>query len=159
MKENQENEPVMGKSVLEQMELLDTEVVDAEVVTPEEPKKELTLEETKKAVAALRNIPYVKILNEEGDIINPINGNYPNYFSNRRQRKALIKNETKNPKNNKKGARVVITKTGALDFTKTHVKKQRVEYNLTDIYTDNGMVIGWDEHKARTIVHNQIKEN
>jgi len=131
--------------------------VEFEEVNPE---KELTLEETKQAVAALRNVPYVKILNEEGDIVNPINGSYPNYFSNRRQRKALINNETKNPKNNKKGARVVITKTGALDFTKTHVKKQHIKANRKPISVDKDLIVKeWELKKARTIVHNQIKEN
>jgi len=139
----------------------DIDVEFEEVNPDEEPKKELTLEETKQAVAALRNIPYVKILNEEGDIVNPINGSYPNYFSNRRERKALIKKETKNPKNNKKGARVVVTKIGELSYTKTHIKKQRVEKGIerNTLNSDCTITKGTKIHKARTIVHNQIKEN
>jgi len=137
------------------------EVTDAEVITPEEPKKELTLEETKEAVASLRNIPYVKILDSEGNVVNPINGNYPNYFANRKQRRDGIKAETRNPKNNKKGTRLVVTQIGDLNFVKTEVKKQRVDRGIerTTLNSDGTITKGTKIHKARTIVHNKIKNN
>jgi hypothetical protein len=33
------------------------------------------------------NVPYVKEYNDKGELLNPINGKYVNYFPNRQQRK------------------------------------------------------------------------
>lgn len=155
MKENEENEKVFDQERLkDQLELASMEVVDAEVVSGED-TVEVTVEEDE--YPAMQNIPYVKIENEDGDILNPINGSYPNFFPNRKQRRDAMARATKNPKNNKKGARVVITKLGDASFTKTHVKQQTIESSKKPIIAENMEFLGWKHNKRRTIIHNQVQ--
>lgn len=101
----------------------DIDVVDPEVVDVE---AELTDEE---ALAQMpTNIPYRKIFNSEGELANPITKRdpYRSPFMNRRQKRALIRKATQNPKNNKRGARVIITPFAKGKFVKTHVVQQRI---------------------------------
>ena len=130
-----------------------------EGVTPDEPKKELTLEETKEAVAALRNVPYVKIKDSEGNVVNPITKEDPyiNYFKSGKERRAEIERETKNPKNNKKGVRVVITNLGGGQFTKSYVRKQNIAYNVIPQYDVDGNFTHGKEVLPRTVIHNDFK--
>ena len=150
---------VLFGTTIEEDKINEIEVKDAEVVTPDEPKKELTLEETKEAVAALRNVPYVKIKDAKGDVVNPITKEEPyrTMFSNGKQRRDAIKRVTKNPKNNKKGARVVVTNLGGGQFTKSHVRAQHIEPNETVVYDNELKPVGKKSHKPRTIIHNDFK--
>jgi len=132
------------------------EVIDEEVVSPEE-TIEVNVEDEK--FPTMKNIPYVKIENQDGNVLNPINGSYPNFFKNRRERKAAIRKATKNPKNNKKGTRLVVTKLGALSFTKAGVVKQTIEASRKPIIGDYMELEGWKYNRRRTLVHNQIKNN
>ena len=157
MKENKEGEPVFDTEKLtKQLELVNMEVVDEEVVTPED-TVEVTVEDDK--IPTMKNVPYVKIEDEDGNVLNPINGSYPNLFKNRRERKAAIRKATKNPKNNKKGTRLVVTKLGAISFTKADVVKQTIEASRKPIIGDDMELEGWKYNKRRTLVHNQIKNN
>tara|TARA_R110000796_G_scaffold59371_1_gene136810 strand:+ start:15938 stop:16411 length:474 start_codon:yes stop_codon:yes gene_type:complete len=157
MKENQEGEPVFDTEKLtKQLELANMEVVDEEVVTPEE-GVEVTVEDDK--IPSMKNVPYVKIEDEDGNVLNPINGSYPNFFKSRRERKVAIREAIKNPKNNKKGTRLVVTKLGALSFTKANVVKQTIEASREPILGDDTELVGWKYNKSRTLVHNQIKNN
>ena len=111
------------------------------------PNRELDLEEIKEAIESLRNVPYVKIFDSEGNLVNPITKDKPylNYFMNGRDRRAAVRKETRNPKNNKKGTRVVITKISPLKFVKTWVTKQIIKLSET-------------KAKVRVITHNRIKK-
>lgn len=137
----------------ENEEVNDLEVVDAEVLTP---KGEADM---KKAFEKLRNRPYVKILNSEGKVANPITKDnpYTTVFLNRRDRKAAVRKATKHPKNNSKGARVIVTKIGPASFTKTHVSKQLIKGNMVPIWSDEGVLLGHIDRKKRTVIHNQLK--
>lgn len=74
------------------------------------------------------NIPYKRIYNSEGELANPIVKGRPylNPFMNRRSKRQLIRKATKNPKNNKRGARIIITPFAKGKFIKTHVIQQRI---------------------------------
>lgn len=91
-----------------------------------------------------KNIPYVKIFNSEGKLVNPITKGdpYNNYFMNRSDRRKLIKKATKHPTNNKKGTRVIVTPFSLGKFIKTYVVKQYIK--LTTF-------------KTKMLIHNQIK--
>lgn len=106
------------------------------------------------------NIPYEKIYNDEGVLANPITKNVPyrTTFMNRRTRKALIREATRNPKNNKKGVRMVVTKVGK-SFVKTRITRQNIEkgFEKDSVGSDGYLVIGTKKRKARTITHNQIQ--
>lgn len=157
MKENQEDDKVFDQERLkDQLELANMEVVDAEEVSPED-TVDVEVEEDK--YPAMKNIPYVKIEDEEGNVLNPINGSYPSFFKNRRQRKADLRAMTKNPKNNKKGTRLVVTKLGDLDFTKAEVTLQNIKASKKPILNEELELEGWKYNKRRTLVHNQIKNN
>lgn len=80
----------------ENKELNEIEVNDAEIVTPDSDEvKELRekydaiLEKAKSS--GMKNVPYRKIINEKGELANPIKGGYFNPFPSRRQRRALIR--------------------------------------------------------------------
>ena len=147
----------------EDLEIVSESISDLEViseeVTPEGSKKELTLDEVKEAVTALRNVPYVKILNSKGDIVNPITKKdpYKTVFMNGKQRRDLVKKSTKNPKNNKKGARVVITKLGGGAFTKSHVRMQTIKANVIPQLDENLDFVAFKETPSKTILHNDFK--
>lgn len=134
-------------------DLKEIEVVDLEVVQPEE----LTEEQAVGQIPL--NIPYKKILNDEGVLVNPITKEDPylNNFMSGEQKRSLIKKATKHPKNNKKGIRLVITPFAKGKFTKTEVVKQRIEEGVErDIENKDGEIIkGTKTHKARTIIHNK----
>jgi len=78
-----------------------TSASDIEVNDPEEVVGDLGTEETRYNFSDLRNVPYVKEVDDEGNVLNQVK-RYPNYFPNRRTRKATIRKATKHPKNNKK---------------------------------------------------------
>lgn len=65
-------------------------------------------------MSTLRNIPYVKAYDANGDLINPILFAYKNNGPNRKQRRSkpgrLI--------NNKKGIQLVVVRTGPYSFSK-----------------------------------------
>lgn len=110
-----------------------------------------------------KNVPYKKIFNDEGELANPITKGdpYNTTFMNRRQKKAMFKDMMKNPKNNKSGTRLVITKTGNSSFTKTHVTKQHIEAadKFIKVRTDEDGIeeLKHVKHGARTLTHNVVK--
>jgi len=86
------------------------------------------------------NIPYTRILNDEGELANPITkGNpYLSPFMNRRQKKSMIRKATRHPKNNKRGVRLIVTPFAKGKFVKTNVVKQYVDgkviiHNVTQL--------------------------
>ncbi len=145
-----------GIGIGEQLKLNQMEVVDEEIVSNDD-SVEVTVKEDK--FPSMKNIPYVKMVDYEGRVINPLGGFYPNYFKNRRERRASWRAENKNPKNNKKGARVVVTKIGNLSFTKAYPQLQTIEASKKPVLDDSYNVAYWKRNKRRTIVHNQIKSN
>ena len=67
---------------------------------------------------------------------------------------SLIKESTKNPKNNKKGIRLVVTNLGKGVFSKTEVTRQYITIGLSlDIETNHFEVL-----EPRTIIHNKIQD-
>lgn len=115
---------------------VDLEPVNLDEVFPEEGTEEISLEEEALNATSFKNIPYKKIFNSEGDLANPITkGNpYLNPFMNRRAKKALIRSVTRNPKNNKKGIRLVVSRLKNNTFTKTRVVKQVLPSGKTIIH-------------------------
>ena len=147
MKENKKVETVFDTEGLSnQLELANMGVVDAEVVTPEYDKH-----------PAMKNIPYVKIEDGEENVLNPINGSYPSFFKNRRQSKADWRAATKNPKNNKKGDRVIVTRVGEITFAKTKVCKQDIKANSRPVLDKEFNIVARVKHQEKTIIHNQSK--
>ena len=155
---------------MEESKAKDLEVVDPQVVESVDPvqlakeaKEEGTQyspEDLKKLVEGLRNTPYVKVYDTKGDVANPVKkGNpYMNPFMNRRDRRAAKRKENKNPKNNKRGTRLVVTKIGAMSFTKADVVTQIMEANTVPVYNDALDLVGTKSHPRKTIVHNLIKQ-
>ena len=132
------------------------EIKDFEVVDSKE------VETKNKPMEIPKNIPYRKILNDEGDLVNPITKEEPyiTAFITRGQMDNLVKSATRNPKNNKRGIRLIVTKTGKGEFTKTEVTKQRVEANtvpIIDMVEGEFVLNGYKYQKARTIIHNKIQ--
>lgn len=136
-----------------------SEAVNELEVASEEVNPENVEEEIYNRLSDFKNIPYKKILNVEGDIVNPITKEdpYNTMFMSSKQRRDLIKKATKNPKNNKKGARVVITKLGGGTFTKAHVRKQVVKANVIPQLDENFEFVGFKDTPSKTILHNDFK--
>lgn len=106
-----------------------------------------------------KNQPYKKIINEEGDLANPISkyNPYLHLFPSRSQRRKMLK-LGKEPKNNKKGIRLVVTKVGVKDFIKTKVVRQHIPKSYTPVFSHCGLFIENElENNSRTITHNLIK--
>lgn len=142
----------------------DIEVVDFEVVeentTPVSVESELTDDEALAQIPV--NIPYKKILNDEGDLVNPITKGDPyiNHFMSGEQKRSLIKKATKHPKNNKKGIRLVVTPFAKDKFTKTEIVRQTIPENvtpITDLLDGKFILNGYKNHKSRTIIHNKTQ--
>jgi len=110
-----------------------------------------------------KNRPYEKIMNEEGDVANPVlKGNpYLNPFPNRSQRRRMLK-ANKQPKNNSNGARLVIKRVGN-DFLRYHIVDQHIPANVTPVYEElseeqieagnKPAITGSKFHKARVVQH------
>jgi len=147
---------------------LEPEVKDLDVIFDEVSKEESDAEVQDGVQDELRNFempintPYVKILDAKGDVANPITKENPfnTVFLNGKQRRDAVKKATKNPKNNKKGVRVVITNLGGGQFTKTYVRKQRIEkgFNSPTLNDDGTITPSNKFHKSRTIIHNDFKK-
>jgi hypothetical protein len=147
MKSKNKNEDLtdlLAESGFPTTKLEEIDVDFDEVVNEELPKVDFS---------AIRNFPYKKIFNEEGELANPITKTNPyrHIFPNRRTRRAMMK-ANKQPKNNKKGIRLIVTRVGN-EFVKTKVVKQ---------FISTGYGIGVDlidiiEHKRRTLTHNLIQ--
>lgn len=154
----------MKESKVRDLEVVDLQVVEAidPVQLAKEAKEEglqYSPEELKELVEGLRNTPYVKVYDTKGGVANPVKkGNpYMNPFMNRRDRRAAKRKETKNPKNNKRGTRLVVTKIGAMSFTKADVVPQIIEANTVPVYNDALELVGMKSYPRKVIVHNLIK--
>lgn len=137
------------------------EVKASGVEIPENVDIEAPLSDEEALAQMPTNIPYRKIFNDEGELVNPITKGNPYLmpFMNRRQKKALIRQATRHPKNNKKGIRLIVTPFAKGKFTKTEVVRQRIERGIEANSTDEdgNIVVGTKVQKARTIIHNKMK--
>lgn len=138
------------------------EVVDAQEVemTPEQIIMEKVTEMESVMNNMPTNTPYVKELDEEGNILNPVVKGRPylHPYRNRREMRALVEKATKHPKNNKKGIRLIVTKVDHTKFSKTEVIKQIVSKGIErDTFELDGTLIkrGTKVQKTRVLIHNR----
>lgn len=144
------------EAVSKQVKMSDIEVIDSEVVKVET-EPQMSDEEALQMMPT--NIPYEKIFNDEGELANPIlKGNpYLNPFMNRRDKRALIRKATKNPKNNKKGIRLIVTPFAKGKFVKTVITKQRIPETLVGVLSPNGNVVDYKTSPSRVLTHNNMQ--
>lgn len=119
--------------------VLEATVKDAEIVTPDSEEVEALKEKydailEKAKAGGMKNIPYRQIINEKGELANPIKGAYFNPFPNRRARRVLMRGLSSKTRNNGKGRRVIVKQTGAMDFLKYHVREQLIGNKIIQHY-------------------------
>ena len=150
---NTEDKTSIEKSLegAQDIEVVDVEIIEKDGVPVNEGVND-TVNDTLPQIPT--NVPYRKILDKEGNIVNPITKEEPylTAFMSRQQIDELIKKSTKHPKNNKKGIRIVITPFAKGKFTKTEIVKQYIEANET---VNEESVI--TEHRAKVIIHNKMQ--
>lgn len=161
MKENKDFEVHSDKEGVENFQkAMEAEVVDAEIVEPDNVSVESEMTDEEALGNMPTNIPYKKIYNDEGELANPITkaDPYLTPFLNRRQKKALIRQATRHPKNNKKGIRLIVTPFAKGKFVKTHIEKQFIPEHILEISDDEtGEILETRFNKARTIIHNKMQ--
>lgn len=163
--DNNQNKEIIVKSDLAGVEnfeqALEMEVKDAEVINPEDVTVIPEVRDEEALANMPVNIPYRKIFNDEGEWVNKITKGNPYLmpFMNRQQRKALIRKATRNPKNNKRGIRLIVTPFAKGKFLKTYITKQRIERGVEkpSLGANGNMVVGTKVHAARTIIHNKMQ--
>ena len=126
-----------GKEAYEK--IMKEAVKDAEIVTPDSAEVEALKEKydailEKAKAGGIKNVPYRQIINEKGELANPIKGAYFNPFPSRRQRRALMRSLSSKTRNNGKGRRVIVKRTGLTDFLKYHVREQLIGNKIVQHY-------------------------
>ena len=153
----------MSKKKLKDIEVKDAEVI--KVLEDTDAKPEMTQEElyarfeemlaSGKATGFI-NQPYKVILNEVGEVANPIvkGKPYRNPFPNRKARRRMLRSERPKTHNGKTFPTMI--KRVDNDFLRYSVVRQLISANTTVVY-DGLNKIGTKFHPSRTIVHYRLR--
>ena len=157
MNENPEHNKEFDQDKVNEIEVNEPEVIDLDETLP-------LSDIVNGQFGSLKNTPYFKIFNVEGELANLITKNDPyfNPFPNRKARRRMKRNVSKFPKNNKVGVRMIVKQISNNDFLRYRVVKQYIPTNVVPVYdpkmpegaeNTQDYIIGYRKVKEKTIEH------